>query len=122
MIPWWLYLLAGTWIGFGTFALLVVFCSARLAGPDTAERDPYGVADRPSDAPAVDLDLALARDAGVDATPDGSHENRSDVDQAAEIVQLYEMCPWAVLLDQGDDLLAPPVIRGRDGGEGGSNP
>jgi hypothetical protein len=100
-------------------ALLVVFGSAKLAGPDTDQRDPYQLADRPSDAPAVDLDLALARDTGVDATPDGSHENRSDVDDqrwTAEPLWLHAQTPEAVLLDlepeaQGD-VLPPPVVPG----------
>lgn len=102
----------------GMAALLVVIGSARINGPDTDQRDPYRLAGRDSDAPAVDLDLALARDTGVDRTPDGSHENRSDVDAsrwAAEIEWLYAAMPEAVALDQGDDLMAPPpIIPGRD--------
>ncbi len=115
--PWWVYVLAGVLIGFGAFVLLLL----RINGPDTDERDPYGIADRESDAPAVDLDLALAREAGVDVTPDGSHENRSDVDSerwSAEVLWLHGMFPEAELLglepDEQGDVVAPPVIPGRD--------
>lgn len=115
--PWWVYVLAGVLIGFGAFVLLLL----RIDGLDTDQRDPYGIADRESDAPAVDLDLALAREAGVDVTPDGSHENRSDVDSerwSAEVLWLHGMFPEAELLglepDEQGDVVAPPVIPGRD--------
>jgi hypothetical protein len=108
------------WFLLGLFALLAVIGSARLGGPDTAERDPYGVAGRDSDAPAIDLDLALAREAGV-VTPDGSHENRSDVDErrwAAELLWLHEQMPEAELLglepDAEGDVLSLPIVPGRD--------
>jgi hypothetical protein len=122
-VPWWIYVLAGVLIGFGAFVLLLL----RINGPDERpdERDPYGLAGRPSDAPAIDLDLALAREAGV-VTPDGSHENRSDVDDqrwAAELLWLHEQMPEAELLglepDAEGDVLPPPIIPGRCG-EGGN--
>jgi hypothetical protein len=112
-----LLILGGGLALLGAFVLLAV--CAKLAGPDTDQRDPYQLADRPSDAPAVDLDLALARDTGVDVTPDGTHENRSDVDDqrwTAELLWLHAQMPEAALLDlepdaQGD-VLPPPVVPG----------
>jgi hypothetical protein len=119
-------ILGGGLILLGAFALLVVCCSAKLAGPDTDQRDPYQLAGRPSDAPALDLDLALARAAGADVTPDGSHDLLSDVDDARctdEVLWLFEQMPEAELLglepDAQGDVLPPPVVPGR-GGEGGN--
>lgn len=119
MIPWWVYVLAGALLVGGPVVLVLLFAGAKkLNGPDIDQRDPYGLAGRDSDAPALDLDLAVARDAGVDVTPDGSHDHDDTLPPgvvAGELLWLYEQMPEAVALDQGDDLLAaPPVIPGRD--------
>jgi hypothetical protein len=95
------------YVAVGIGALLIVIGAARLHGPDTDDRDPY---DRdPYD------ELAVARAAGVDATPDGSHDDLPDVDdarRAAERGALYGLWPEAAMYDT--DPAVPPIIPGRE--------
>jgi hypothetical protein len=100
------------YVAVGIGALLIVIGAARLHGPDTDDRDPY---DRdPYDRDPYD-ELAVARAAGVDATPDGSHDDLPDVDdarRAAEMVALYGLWPEAAMYDT--DPAVPPIIPGRE--------
>jgi hypothetical protein len=73
----------------------VVFYARTAPGPDTAQRDPYD----------------LAESVNVVSDLDGSHENLDDVDQfrwAEEVLWLTEMY-------EADEV---PIIPGRDRGEG----
>jgi len=130
------------WFLLGAASLTVVCCSgirARRARAAQRHADPLKLTGRPAagvhaicsgcSAPRAiphgpgcpEDELAVARAFDVDRTPDGSHENRSDVDSeryADELLWLFEQMPEAELLgldpDAEGDVLPPPIVPGRD--------
>jgi hypothetical protein len=93
------YVLGAVLFVIGAFVILVVCCSAKMAGPDTAECDRYPLRSNIGpDAPPIDRDLVLARAAGVDVT------EPADSGLAGEVEgYLRDLSP-----------LPPPIVPGRE--------